>query len=63
MRRYLGLGVEAAEHNMPGWERQMLLEELLKDRPWIQYVVLVDLPEEEQAADLADLGVSVRTVS
>jgi hypothetical protein len=65
MRRHLGLSVREAEEIMPWWERRMLLEQMLEDRPWIQYVVQVEMPEDEEVIDstgddLAALGVTVR---
>lgn len=52
---------------MPAWEYRMLLEQMLEDRPWISYVVHVEMPEDHDMAgsdlgSLAELGVTTRTV-
>jgi hypothetical protein len=49
MRLHLGLGVEEAEHKIPAWEHQMLLEQLEQERPWVTraYTVAVEQIEGE----------------
>lgn len=67
MRRHLGLSVQEAEEQLPWWEYRMLLEQMLDDRPWINYVVQVEPAEHEEPVSsdlgsLAELGLSVRQV-
>lgn len=67
MRRYLGLTLRQAEEELPWWESRMLQEQMFRDKPWINYVVMVEEPEDDEqvgadADSLAELGMTVRQV-
>ena len=67
MRRWLGLSVQQAQ-DLPWWEHQLLHEQLLEDKPWITYVVAVEMPEDDSvgtavggdAESLRGLGFTAR---